>query len=113
LTTATYTANVGDGPTNATDPSGLQGNKNNYIATFLKTLDEDVRRAIAEGGWEIHHSAQQGSVTSQTLAKRLAQIGTNVHDPSNLYAVPKFVHTDITRDQQSWWVQQMALNGEA
>jgi len=96
-------------------PGGVPSvpNMYNYGPKFWETLDPQVQKAMEafneRANWQIHHSMQQGSINTQTLADRLlAEKGINVHDASRLYYVPnRTVHKNLTRAQLTWIADQI------
>jgi len=86
---------VGNGPTNATDPSGLV---EAYVKNFLAATP--ALGGKVPPGWQVHHTYQQA------LAEGAVLPGINVHDAQYLRAVDPKMHKEIGVIQTNFWEQQ-------
>jgi len=96
----------------------LPFNITNYRRKLEDTFDIKLQELMALGMlerdyWEAHHLGEIGSRDNgQILGRRLwAEAGVNIHDPSNMYLLPKQVHSTVSTLNSEFWAKQMAENG--
>jgi RHS repeat-associated protein len=111
---------VGNHPSYATDPSGLEEDYRKIFfdaakrsamnsVPFLTELEQEElssvetqRRGKLSKFWEVHHWYSQDSTMGKWLTKQLPDIGS-VNDPRNLSLIPYHIHTEITEEQKHFW----------
>ncbi len=111
---------VGNHPSYATDPSGLEEDYRKIFfdaakrsamnsVPFLTELEqkelssvETQRRGKRSKFWEVHHRYSQDSTMGKWLTKQLPDIGS-VNDPRNLSLITYHIHTEITEEQKHFW----------